>query len=168
MALYTETFADYVEKSGYELPTAFDLIEGFEDLFLKYYCDKEIGFETENLFAIKLDLYAELYMEKYADRIEKLAVAYGLLDSPARTHYEENTTTLGAQRGTQTELPMNASTAIPNMVTTADQTENVVNVEITDNSITDKVILFDKLNEEVKIILEELLRRFENCFMRIY
>lgn len=168
MALYTETFADYVEQSGYELPTAFDQIVGFEDLFLKYYCDKEIGYETENLFAIKLDLYAELYMEKYAERIAKLAVAYGLLNTPARTHYEENTTTLGQQRGTQTELPMNASSAIPNMVTTADETENVVNVEITDNSITDKIILFDKLNEEVKIILEELLRRFEPCFMRIY
>lgn len=172
MAKYTEIFADYVENSGYDLPEAFDEIEGFEDLFLKYYCDKEIGFETENLFAIKLEGYADLYIPPYADRITKLATAWGFVDTPARTHYATTSTeaVTGERKSKQTELPINSSTAQPNMVAESDEATdtNDVTYDLEENNIQDKMYMVDKLNEEVHIILLELLRRFEPCFMRIY
>lgn len=172
MAKYTETFADYVEHSGYSLPEAFEDIEGFGDLFLKYYCDKEIGFETENLFAIKLEGYADLYIPPYADRISRLATAWNFINTPARVHYENITTTntIGERKTKQTELPINSTTAEPNMLGESEEATdtNITDRELEETNIQDDFYMVDKLNEEVHIILLELLRRFEPCFMRIY
>ena len=167
MARYTELFQEYLDE-GYTLPSSFSLIEGFDELFIAYYCDKEIGFETEELFEIKLDLYAKLLMPRYAERIEKIAIAYGLLDTPARTRYEAHNTTLGSQRGTQTELPIDSEDAQPNMITTSDEVENTTESNIEEVSIDDKIRLYDRLNEKVEIILKELLEAFGPCFMSIY
>ena len=49
MAKYTTLLAEYLERGG-QLPASFALIDGFEDLFKKHYCDKELGFETDLLF----------------------------------------------------------------------------------------------------------------------
>ena len=68
MAKYTELFAEYLESGG-ELPAAFDEIVGFKDLFIGHFIDKEIGFETEVLFAIKLETNANLVIGVYADSI---------------------------------------------------------------------------------------------------
>ena len=65
MAKYTELLTEYIENGG-TLPTAFSLITGFEDLFIRHFCNYEIGFETETLFAIKLEEKADLYMNLYA------------------------------------------------------------------------------------------------------
>ena len=125
MAKYTETFADYLEGGG-ELPTAFALIEGFDDLFIKYYCDKEIGFETELLFATKLELYADLYVSKYAEKINKLNSAWLEFDTPAKVYTETDNVTFngGATRGTVTELPLTATGTNPNTITNNDAYEN--------------------------------------------
>lgn len=58
MAKYTELFSEYLEGGG-ELPAAFSQIDGFEDLFIGHFIDKEIGFETEVLFTIKLETKAK-------------------------------------------------------------------------------------------------------------
>ena len=71
MAKYTELFAEYLESGG-ELPAAFDEIVGFKDLFIGNFIDKEIGFETEVLFAIKLETKANIVIPVYAERITAL------------------------------------------------------------------------------------------------
>ena len=88
MAKYTELFAEYIEKGG-QLPASFSLILGFGDLFKKHYCDKEIGFETELLFYMKLEEKADLYMQKYADRIALIASAWLDYNAPAKVHYTQ-------------------------------------------------------------------------------
>ena len=45
MAKYTELFAEYLESGG-ELPTAFDTINGFKDLFVGHFIDKDEKDET--------------------------------------------------------------------------------------------------------------------------
>ena len=54
MAKYTETLGEYL-ASGHSLPTVFADITNFDTYFLARYIDREIGFETEDLFEIKLE-----------------------------------------------------------------------------------------------------------------
>ena len=141
MAKYTMLLAEYLAKGG-ALPSSFALIEGFEDLFVAKYCDKEIGFETDALFAIKLDLKAKLVMQAYADRIAERAYYWAKVENPTKVYYEKttiktnlgeqrksgtdtsnygaksgtNTTNIGAQTNTTTELPFDANNAEPNTI----------------------------------------------------
>lgn len=71
MAKYTELLSEYLASGG-ELPAAFAQIEGFEDLFVAEYIDREIGYETPELFKIKLELLANLVIPPYLARITAL------------------------------------------------------------------------------------------------
>lgn len=173
MAKYTELFSEYLAK-GYALPSSFELIEGFEDLFKKHYCDKEIGFETELLFTMKLDEYATLYMQKYADRIAKIASAWLKFDAPAKVYYEEYNTTFnaGAQGGSIKELPFDATVADPSSVSHTDAYENTEarTVEKRDSGETsdEAIRMLEFLNSKVYNIIETLLKEFKPLFMAVY
>lgn len=141
MAKYTELFAEYLESGG-ELPAAFADIDGFEDLFKGYYIDKEIGFETEVLFKIKLETYANLIIPVYVERIENFKTAYNKILNPSKsrnttyTRGQRKTTSVIAQRtntskleaGEQAEqnwdLPFNGNTADPSGKAHNDAYEN--------------------------------------------
>ena len=168
MAKYTELFMEYLEDEEHTLPSSFNLIEGFDELFKMYYCDKEIGFETEELFALKLELYANLLMPRYAEQISKIAEAWGFLNGPARTHYESTTTILGEQKASQTELPIDYDTAQPSMVSQSEETTNTYEANHEDVSLADKIAYYNRLNEKVDNILIQLLKAFGPCFMEIY
>ena len=74
MAKYTELLSEYIEEGG-ELPPLFDTIEGFSDLFLGEYADREIGFETPALFALKLNYTAALVITPYYKRLAAISIA---------------------------------------------------------------------------------------------
>ena len=86
MAKYTETLADYLAGGG-QLPAAFSKIEGFEKLFKMKYYDKEIGFETETIFALKLNIVADLYIDQYVDQLEALNYGVTGMKLPVRTQH---------------------------------------------------------------------------------
>lgn len=130
MAKYTMTLAEYLAKGG-ALPSSFALIDGFENHFIGRYCDKEIGFETDALFSIKLEAKANLVMQAYKDRIDARALYWAKVPNPTKVHYElattntnlgaqqrsgTNTTTIGAQENKTTELPFDATEAEPNVI----------------------------------------------------
>lgn len=76
MALYTETLQDWL-NNGFSLPTSFDLIQplnetNFSDLFLSNYGEWEIGFETEEMFQMKLELKSNLVVPLYVKKIEMI------------------------------------------------------------------------------------------------
>lgn len=173
MAKYTKLFADYIESGG-ELPAAFDLIDGFDDLFKKYYFDKEIGFETELIFAMKLEMYADLYVQYYADKISKMANEILNLNAPARVIYETDDTTFngGAQRGTLTELPTGATGSVPNQITANDAFTNTngrsLNRTEHENTTNEILRRINFLNENIKPLLLQLLNEFAPCFMGVY
>lgn len=151
MAKYTELFSEYLERGG-QLPASFALIDGFEDLFKLHYCDKEIGFETEALFFMKLERTARINVPFYADKIRRLASAYAHFDVPAKVRYErgfnqdtqgeQNTRTSntnvngkqdtsttstnvnGEQNGYNSELPFDVANASPSMKTHNDAFTN--------------------------------------------
>lgn len=173
MAKYTELFYEYLQSGG-QLPTAFEEIEGFTNLFKCYYCDKEIGFETEELFAIKLETYANIYIPIYAQRISDLAEAITGAKNPIKTYYEEYNTTInaGKQRGYTTDLPFSSSTADPSSISESDAYTNTDNkiTNRTDSGVTvsEALLKIDKLNEAVNPLILKLLNEFKTCFMNIY
>ena len=173
MAKYTELLADYL-KDGGTLPSVFSTLTGFEDMFVAEYCDKEIGFETENLFAIKLDYYANLYVPIYAERITALSTAWTNASNPVKVHYERYDTTVnaGAQRAESTELAINALTATPSSVTATDAYINtdarITNREESGVTVDEAYRVIDKLNDEIRPLVKKLLDEFKPCFMQIY
>lgn len=81
----TELFTQYIENNGgadVALPSLFDKIPSitindetttFKDAFVLNFSDREIGFETEALFALKLEGRAKLVIPRYVHKLEELA-----------------------------------------------------------------------------------------------
>ena len=173
MAKYTEILAEYLENGG-TLPSAFSTIEGFEDSFIYHYCDKEIGMETETLFAIKLEEKANIYIPLYKERIEALATAYTHVKQPAKIFYETHslTMTIGEQDTNVKNVPFNASNANPSTMSHADESVNTNEEEHRkeDSGFTpdEAMRVYDFINGKVKSLVDELLGVFKDCFMGVY
>lgn len=125
--------------SGYAYPLSFSLIEDFTELFNLKYSDRFIGFKDEEKFKRKLNLYANLYIDKYAkmlDRIKKLTPYYLNTDKViTKTANEENQST-----NTQTETTTNSTQTIIGEQTTKNYelpVDNIENQTPTGRSTTD-------------------------------
>ena len=173
MAKYTMLLAEYLQKGG-QLPASFSLIQGFEDLFIAKYCDKEIGFETDELFRIKLEYTADLIMKSYADKIATRAIYWTKATNPTKTYYEKTTTlsNIGAQKNKTTDLPFNSVTAEPNSISDLGERQDTGEVEIRreeNGETADEVLrIIDFLNKEVNPLIEKLLNEFKDLFMGVY
>ena len=154
MAKYTMLLAEYLERGGV-LPASFALIDGFEDLFKKHFCDKEIGFETELLFAMKLEEKADIYMQLYADKLTRLASAYNLFDAGARVRY--STFTGGKQHSETTELPFDATSAEPNTLSNTDEYTNTDEARETGGTLDELQRRVEFVNNKARSLIEELL-----------
>ncbi|MBR2774986.1 MAG: hypothetical protein IKD73_08390 [Selenomonadaceae bacterium] len=178
MAKYTETLQEYLEGGGLLPTSSFALIEGFEDLFKERFCDSEIGFETETLFLMKLDMRAKIVMPVYADKIAiRAAQIAGLKTAPAKVRYE--TRVYGAQHsetsndGKSTELPLDPATTLPNSTT---ETSGEADVDAHTDEFTfdeglsadERLRLIDAMNAAAAPILEECLNEFKPLFMGVY
>ena len=172
-AKYTMLFADYLEEGG-SLPSSFSLITGFEDIFKKHYCDKELGFETELLFYMKLEEKADLFMQEYADRLTRLAEAYGLFDAGAKVHYTQDYQTFvgGAQHAETTELPLNTSTAQPSVENDSASYTNTdtkaITLTETGGTLDELQRRVEFLNSKAHLLIIDLLNEFKPCFMQVY
>ena len=173
MARYTETLADYI-ANGNSLPTIFNDIDDFEDLFKMYYCDHELGFETEAIFAVKLEMYANIVIPVYKDKLDRINSAWSLWDEPVKTFVdsEELTFTGGAQHGETTELPINSASAQPNTMVDNAEYENSQDRTITrtEEGATDDEATrrLEFITSKQKLIMFDLLKEFKPCFMNLY
>ena len=173
MAKYTTLLAEYLERGG-QLPASFALIDGFEDLFKKHYCDKELGFETDLLFFMKVDELADIYLPLYQAKLQRLAAAWLNYDAPAKVTYttENKTFNGGELNGSTTELPFNSLNADPNILTHNDAYENSeergLETRETGKTIDEAQKAIEFLNEKVHSLIEELLKVFKQCFMAVY
>ena len=173
MAKYTMLLAEYLKMGG-QLPASFALIQGFEDLFVAKYCDYEIGFETDELFRIKLECKANLVMQTYADKISTRVFYWTKINNPVKTYYEKikTKTNIGAQQNTSTELPFDAQEAEPNAISDLGAREDTNQVETWRNdegeTIDELMRMLDYLNKEVTTIVEKCLNEFKTLFMGIY
>ena len=83
--IHTELFTQYIANNGgaeNALPSLFDKVPNvtideevttFKDSFILNFCDREIGFETEELFALKLEARAKLVLPFYISKLKQLA-----------------------------------------------------------------------------------------------
>ena len=173
MAKYTMLLTEYLESGG-QLPASFSLIEGFEDLFVERFCDCELGFETPNLFEIKLDLRAKIVMPYYVEKINHLTQQWLHFDAPVKTHYSEEDTTFnaGAQHSEAKVLPINIATAEPNTANDLNAYENTENKSRTLNESGEThdelITAIEFLNRDIRPMLETLLNEFSMLFMKVY
>lgn len=173
MAKYTLLLCEYL-KDGFSLPSSFSLIEGFADLFTAYYCDKEIGFETEELFEIKLNMKAELIMQSYSDKIAERAKYWAKIETPAKTFYSKESVSknYGKQKSQGTELPFNAAEASPNTITESDaysdSDERVKETRSDGLDLSEIMKAIDYLNKDASTLTEKCLKEFSSLFMKVY
>ena len=163
MAKYTELYSEYLASGGAVPTAAFaEVSDDFEDLFTAYYCDREIGVETEELFAIKLNLRASMVCPLYKARIAAYDGVLGKVGAASKVR----TFNAGAQSGDVTVLPINSLSAQPNSKTS---TAAYTNTETIEGETTDEALRLEEFyRKKVHDVKLQCLREFENLFMRVY
>lgn len=165
--------AEYLAKGG-ALPSSFALIEGFESAFIGRYFDKEIGFETMDLFALKLEAKADLIMQAYKDRILERAFYWGKIENPTKVYHEHARTKyeMGEQKIKTTELPFDSETAEPNVINENEAYENkdarFGTKKEQGTTIDELMRMLDFLNKDVTTLVEKCLDEFKPLFMAVY
>ena len=163
MAKYTELYSEYLASGGAVPTAAFaEVSDDFEDLFTAYYCDREIGVETEELFAIKLNLRAAMVCPLYKARIAAYDGVLGKVGAASKVR----TFNAGAQSGDVTVLPINSVSAQPNSKTS---TAAYTNTETIEGETTDEALRLEEFyRKKVHDVKLQCLKEFENLFMRVY
>lgn len=180
-AKYTEYLSDYLEE--HELPAIFDEIDGFEDLFVATYCDREIGLETEALFEIKLEAKANNVIPLYKQRLTAYNGALATAQEAKRVITESitggytDTIDFGAQKQKATDLPLDYSTLTnPSSVTESDAYQNgnereetrELTREESGETTLEAYDVVSRLQGEIYNIMRLLLKEFEVLFMGIF
>ena len=105
--IHTELLTQYIANNGgvdSALPSLFDKIPSitiadktanFKDAFVLNFCDREIGFEIEELFALKLESRAKLVLPFYINKLKQLASIDYI--NAKRTETEKRTSTGSAK-----------------------------------------------------------------------
>lgn len=183
MAKYTELLAEYLEGGGALPSSSFALIPDFEDLFKERFCGSEIGFETEALFAIKLDMKARVVMPLYAARVAAVDAAVARLQTPVKQRTEqrgygkqhsENTTD-----GSNTDLPYDyveggvnplpTPSSLSHLGGSADVDYHEDNLKFVDYvTIDENIKIIETLSEKRSGIIEKCLDEFKPLFMGVY
>ena len=180
MAKYTMLFAEYL-KSGRQLPSAFSLIPAlneisFEDLFISRFCQREIGFETDSLFEIKLNARANVVCPFYADKL-KLLSNY----TPQKIYDAATVEKVENDYGREDKHeffvnPDNASTTddiykIQSMTnaerfkaSNKDEATKTNSGQTTENAFA----TFEKIKRDKVNVYEELLNEFDSLFMGVF
>ena len=163
MAKYTELYSEYLASGGAVPTAAFaEVSDDFEDMFTAYYCDREIGVETEELFAIKLNLRASMVCPLYKARIAAYDGVLGKVGAASKVR----TFNAGAQSGDVTVLPINSVSAQPNSKTS---TAAYTNTETIEGETTDEALRLEEFyRKKVHDVKLQCLQEFENLFMRVY
>lgn len=165
MAKYTELFSDFLAR-GNTLPAAFNQIPTFGDLFSQFYADYEIGFETEELFALKLNVYANIYIPAYADRITKVTSLMAGLMNPEKVR--ETVHSLGESETLQWVLPYNVDSGTPSGRTRSPETTNTDTLTETGYTPDELLQIYEALRVVDYNLQRALLNEFRPLFMMIF
>ena len=170
MSFYTETLREYVLR-GNEFPDSFMLINktgyDFSALFYEYYADREIGFETEELFALKVKKVADLYIPEYVKIIENYESVIEALK--AKSKKTESLTENGKITTRQFDLPIAGVTEgiNPSGIGETEPTSSKTTAT-NDETADDLARKIDWLMGQEKNAIEQLLEKFEPCFMQVF
>ena len=196
--IHTELFTQYIANNGgaeNALPSLFDKIPNisiddevttFKDAFILNFCEREIGFETEELFALKLEARAKLVLPFYINKLKQLA---GLdYINAKRTESETRTTTGNITDGGKdtntrfkgenplidTSLTFNAKAVTEQETseigygknTNTTGSENVTR-EYTDSGIEARD-LYERVLNDTMNVWNEIFKKFDSLFMQVW
>lgn len=197
-AEHTEFFTEYIANNGgaeNALPTLFDKVPNitiddevttFKDAFILNFCDREIGFETEELFALKLESRAKLVLPFYINKLNQLASIDYI--NAKRTESETrkstgNITDGGKDTNTRFkgENPLIDTTLTFNAKAVSEQETNEIgygkntnttgseNVtrEYTDGDIEERN-LYERVLNDTMNVWHEIFKKFESLFMQVW
>lgn len=170
MAFYTETLRDYLNH-GNELPESFGLIAqtgyDFNAIFFEHFADREIGFETEELFALKVKKVADLYITEYVKIISNYNSVIEALK--AKSKKTESLTENGKITTRQFDLPISGITdgISPSGIGETEPTSTKTTAT-NDESADELARKIDWLMGQEKNAIEQLLDKFERCFMQVF
>ena len=196
--IHTELFTQYIANNGgaeNALPSLFDKVPNitiddevttFKDAFILNFCDREIGFETEELFSLKLEARAKLVLPFYISKLNQLASIDYI--NAKRTESETRTTTGNITDGgkdTNTrfkgENPLIDTTLAFNAKAVTEQETNEIgygkNTNTTGNEnvtreYTDSGIeardLYERVLNDTMNMWNEIFKKFESLFMQVW
>lgn len=197
-AEHTELFSEYIANNGgaeNALPSLFDKVPNitiddeittFKDAFILNFCEREIGFETEELFALKLESRAKLVLPFYISKLNQLASIDYI--NAKRTESETRTTTGNITDGgkdTNTrfkgENPLIDTTLTFNAKAVSEQETNEIgygkntnttgseNVtrEYTDSGIEARD-LYERVLNDTMNVWNEIFKKFDSLFMQVW
>ena len=170
MAFYTETLREYI-NNGNSLPESFGLIAqtgyDFNTIFFEHFADREIGFETEELFALKVKKVADLWIPQYVKIIRNYESVIEALKAPSKK--SESITENEKVTTRQFDLPVAGDTTgiNPSGIGETDPTR-AKTTTTTDESADELTRKVDWLLGQEKNALMDLLERFERCFMQVF
>lgn len=195
---YTELFTEYIANNGgaeNALPSLFDkvpriTIDGevttFKDAFILNFCDREIGFETEELFALKLESRAKLVLPFYINKLKQLsgidyinakrtesetrAITGNITDGGKDT----NTRFKGENPLIDTDLTFNAKAVSEQEKNDVDYGKNTnttgnenVTREFTDSGIEARD-LYERVLKDTMNVWNEIFKKFDSLFMQVW
>ena len=196
--IHTELFTQYIANNGgaeNALPSLFDKVPNitiddevttFKDAFILNFCEREIGFETEELFALKLEARAKLVLPFYINKLKQL-VSIDYINAK-RTESETRTTTGNITDGgkdTNTrfkgENPLIDTTLTFNAKAVTEQETNEIgygkntnttgseNVtrEYTDSGIEARD-LYERVLNDTMNVWNESFKQFDSLFMQVW
>ena len=195
---YTELFTEYIANNGgaeNALPSLFDKVHNitidgeittFKDAFILNFCDREIGFETEELFALKLESRAKLVLPFYINKLKQLESIDYINAKRTESETREitgNITDSGKDTNTRfkgenplidTDLTFNAkavSEQEKNEVgygknTNSTGSENVTR-EFTDSGIEARD-LYERVLKDTMNVWNEIFKKFDSLFMQVW
>ena len=195
---YTELFTEYIANNGgaeNALPSLFDKVPNlttdgevttFKDAFILNFCDREIGFETEELFALKLESRAKLVLPFYINKLKQLESIDYINAKRSESETREitgNITDGGKDTNTRfkgenplidTDLTFNAKSVSEqekNEVgygknTNTTGSENVTR-EFTDSG-TEARDLYERILKDTMNVWNEIFKKFDSLFMQVW
>lgn len=196
--IHTELFTQYIANNGgaeNALPSLFDKVPSitiddevttFKDAFILNFCEREIGFETEELFALKLEARAKLVLPFYITKLNQLASIDYLnakrteSETRATTGYltnggkDTNTMFKGENPLIDTTLTFNAKAVTEQETneigygknTTTNGNENVTR-KYTDSGIEARD-LYERVLNDTKNVWSEIFTKFDSLFMQVW
>ena len=197
-AEHTEFFSEYIANNGgaeNALPSLFDKVPNitiddevttFKDAFILNFCEREIGFETEELFSLKLEARAKLVLPFYISKLNQLAsidyINAKRTESEKRTNTgnitdggkDTNTRFKGENPLIDTSLTFNAKAVTEQETSEIGYGKNTnttgsenVSREYTDSGIEARD-LYERVLNDTMNVWNEIFKKFDSLFMQVW
>lgn len=186
MAKYTELFSEYIQAGG-QYPAAFKNVQvngdNLSDLFMTRYGDREIGFETPALFALKFEGLAAELIPELESGLQAHSGALTALNDPQTVHIKTGAIArvYGQRKRNTYEQPTASPVTGQVQLVDTDSQNIVVDHGGTDtetyNAVTDTdkvkgvaegVKILEALSTDRKNFLQVWLDKFDVLFMQIF